>query len=179
MFKTYDLSNEMSLEDELFPEGLRKVKILLCEERVSKKTNNPYLYMKLEDIDTQTQSSFMLTLIKGKRWLFKTLLEAVESVIDKGEGNYQVDLENLIGECVVARIKHEEDKRIVNGEFVNALKNKAARFYSLSSYDSLVEKEELKFKKAQQEEQENQDETPYLFSGETPPLSSYDGKEQS
>jgi hypothetical protein len=106
-----DMSKEKEKTYDVFPEGLQRVEILNATVRKSK-AGNDMLVATLLCLSTGAINEFMLTMIKEKRWLLKSLLEATGQYYKNADGDYVFDTAHLVGEKVFAQVINVEEEYI-------------------------------------------------------------------
>ncbi|MDR1104266.1 MAG: hypothetical protein LBK92_02780 [Endomicrobium sp.] len=108
-----EFSMDMSLETEkandVFPEGLQEVEIISTQVSKSK-TGNDMLTATMACLSTGEMCTFYFTMMEGKRWLLKNLLE-VTGMYEKDKfGHYKFDTDKLLGKKVMVLIQNVEEE---------------------------------------------------------------------
>jgi hypothetical protein len=104
-----DMSMEKEKSYDVFPEGLQKVEILTATVKKSK-SGNDMLVATILCVSTGAINEFMFTMIKEKRWVLKSLLEATDQYYKNTDGYYVFDTDNLVGKIVIAQVINVEEE---------------------------------------------------------------------
>lgn len=134
-----DLSQEKKPAG-LIPEGQRLVKVLNMEASTSKGGNRMFI-TSIEDVETKTSTSIYLVSEPKKRWMLKSLLNAVG--LEGGQdGIYSWSEEDVIGKEVIATVEHYDEPWINRlGEEVLSKKSKITDFSEATNLDTAKENE--------------------------------------
>lgn len=123
---TMDMKDEKQ-QKELFPEGLGIVVVLDIEAKKSKAGNDMFV-CKIKHCETGAIDTFWLVTTKGKRWLLKTLLDAIGVTKDEN-GNHCFEFADLIEKKVLAEVYHEEtDFKTEDGKTIKTKNNRIRKF---------------------------------------------------
>ncbi|MDR1104177.1 MAG: hypothetical protein LBK92_02320 [Endomicrobium sp.] len=106
-----DMSMEREKANDLFPEGMQRVEILSAGVKKSK-AGNDMLVAILLCVNSGEIGEFMFTMIKEKRWVLKSLLEATGIYQKDENGNYVFDTDNLKGKRAIAHVHNVEEEYI-------------------------------------------------------------------
>lgn len=104
-----DMSMEREKSFDVFPKGLNEVEILTASVKKSK-AGNDMLVATILCVRTGAINEFMFTMIKEKRWVLKSLLEATEQYYKDTSGNYVFDTDNLVGKRAIALVINVEEE---------------------------------------------------------------------
>jgi hypothetical protein len=104
-----DMSMEKERSHDLFPEGVVEVEILSCTVKKSK-AGNDMLVATIVCPSTGAVNDFMFTMIKEKRWVLKSLLEATRMYKKDNAGYYIFDTDKLEGQHVLAQVINVEEE---------------------------------------------------------------------
>jgi hypothetical protein len=104
-----DMSMEKEKAYDVFPEGLIEVEILNATVKKSR-AGNDMLVTTILCPSTGAVNDFMFTMIKEKRWVLKSLLEATEKYYKDTAGYYVFDTDELVGKKVLAQVVNLEEE---------------------------------------------------------------------
>jgi hypothetical protein len=137
-----DMSSETEKANDLFPEGLQEVEIISTQATKSK-TGNDMLTATMVCLSTGEMCTFFFTMIEGKRWLLKNLLE-VTGMYEKDKfGHYKFDTDKLLGKKVIAVIQNvEEEYTDRDSNKQNRKRSKIRRFLDATNPRKDEKKEE-------------------------------------
>jgi hypothetical protein len=139
-----DMSLEREKANDLFPEGFQKVEVLSADVRKSK-AGNDMLVTILLCINSGEIAEFMFTMIKEKRWVLKSLLEATGIYKKDENGNYVFDTDDLKGKRAIAHIHNVEEEYIDRDlKQQKRKRSQIRRFISIVSGTNAVGKEAAK-----------------------------------
>lgn len=111
----------------LLPEGLRKFKVNSCEAKLSKSGNEMFV-INIIDVETSSSDNVYLVATQGKRWLLKEFLSAC-GIVPDSEGNYNWDINDVIGKEVSGLVEHEPNEYINrNGDTVKTTVHRINKF---------------------------------------------------
>jgi replicative DNA helicase len=108
MKKSIQKTNEKANHHDLFPEGENAVQITAANV-VKSREGNDMLVVTLSLINGLGDCNFMLTMVEGKRWQLKALLEATGCYEKNDQGNYVFDTDDLIGKTLNVYIRNQEE----------------------------------------------------------------------
>jgi len=118
----HDMSKE-SKKKALLPEGWRPFKITACEEKVSKKGNDMFVFT-FTDIETGQDEEVYAIAAQGKRWFLKGILSAC-GVAAAEDGVYDWDMVDVMNKAIRGYVVHEEEEWINRqGETIVTKKSK-------------------------------------------------------
>lgn len=123
----------------IIPSGHRQVIVVEMIDGVSKASGNPMFTATIEDIETKNTMQVFLVNVPKKRWMLKSLLNAV-GVEGGQDGVYSWDVTDVIGKQVTAIIEHYSEPWINrDGQSVTSNKAKVTEFIA----PDLTPKQEL------------------------------------
>ena len=136
-----DLSNEKApSRKRLLPEGWRVFKFRSGKEQSSKAGNSMFV-MSIEDVETENVEDIYVVRTPGKRWLLKTILEALG--IERKDDGYTYELEDLLHKNIMGEVIHEPNEYINRkGETIRGTQHKIVAF---KRYDANVKPEDIKW----------------------------------
>ena len=123
---SYDMQGERKPRVVL-EEGLRKFKVISCEEMTSKAGNSMFL-VGLEDVETQGYIDVYCIATPKKRWLLKSLLTSCGIEAGK-DGIYNFDIPDLLEREVMGKVENSDEEWINReGETVVTKKSRITEF---------------------------------------------------
>ena len=138
--KKYSMDMSRESNKVLLPEGWRKFKILKCEESVSKKGNEMFIF-DLQDALTKKVEQVYAIATQGKRWFLKSLLAACD-VPASQDGVYDWDIEDVLNEDIMGKVEHiEEDWINREGKTVTSTKGKITEIGKVGEVSAPLEQE--------------------------------------
>ena len=122
-----DLSNEKApARKRLLPAGWRLFQLKSGKEETSK-AGNPMFKFTIEDQDTQYSEEIYVVRTPGKRWVLKTILEALG--IERQVDGYAYELEDLLNKNIEGEVVHEPNEYVNRlGETVKTIQHKIVGF---------------------------------------------------
>jgi hypothetical protein len=97
-----DFSKEVE-RNYLFPEGWQKVVITSYKIKKTSITEENGVLVTLAHTSSNVKNDFWLSMVEGKRFMLKKLLEATEAYKTDIDANYVFDMDDLIGRMVMAK----------------------------------------------------------------------------
>lgn len=130
--ETMDMSKEKAPR-EVFLTGRQRLQILSMEDTTSSKGNRMFV-VEFLCIGNGATDTFYLIAEQGKRWLLKSLIEAVGVYQKDDFGIYTFDPEKIVNKEVDGEVvNYDEDWVNPEGNTVKLKKNRITKFYPVEA----------------------------------------------
>lgn len=97
------------IRNDVFTEGMGiRLKIIHCEEGISKKGNEQFIF-EFQEMSTGKVKTVFAISLPGKRWKLKSILNACD-VSAAQDGVYKWEIKDVLGKIILADVQNNEEE---------------------------------------------------------------------